>query len=845
MKKRLSFANKQNLQSIRRVDTEKNFVDEFKKSILKSVIYIFYYERDKNEIFNNEKKDFYLINYEWMKEFKMISLFEEISKIISQKINRDINFNNLEKYINPIISILVKENISLKRKLQFYNLTNVNYFIPNKITNYSNNSPAYYLIPSEIKDALKESIFEGKSLEIPPIKIINKNNIILIKEAKVIKACILDETLKMIIKYIFIYYLEADFNSEIEYLIGNLEKYIYDRKCDPNNNRNIQKMKKNQKFIGELNILKNNFIDDKKVKEENNISERSKILSRNINNNFERFYTRQNSPEKNKNLLNQKVSNSKLNQNNNNNWANRQNKPPIFKRDNNEENKQNYNSQTLQNFYPNKREEKPKIDKNIKQKDEKIEGDNFKMLEKKMEENYKDLLKQMEDKYNKLYNHLENINKKNNANYKDIQEKMEILKNQNERYIKELDEKLNNSKNTIQEYKDKNEEYKEKIKKLMEENEKLREENKKSKEKNKIKDIKLKKQEENIQFGENNVLKPKKALLIGLKNINQAPFVNSIIQCLNQIELFTDYFKNNNIINENSILSYAFMELIKKLSDKNIKSLEPVNFINAIYAIHYSKGNEDDKEISDIYQFLNFILEQFHEELKQNEELKQSEELKQNKNNGINLNSGTKKENDLYEKVLGNKKSIITELFEGVFEEIIHCTSKIINNNDYKFNKFLSLSFDIDAKKFQNKEISLFECFINARKEKTYQKYEYCQNHETFCDVSHISRFFLCPKILVIMLKYCKNNDNIKVNFEKELNITNFTKLENEGKKEDQIYNLVGVVSKINNKIISSSKCKDDNNWYRFDDIDIKQISNFDNEVINYGIPLILFYCKK
>ena len=52
MKKRLSFANKQNLQSIRRVDTEKNFVDEFKKSILKSVIYIFYYERDKNEIFN-------------------------------------------------------------------------------------------------------------------------------------------------------------------------------------------------------------------------------------------------------------------------------------------------------------------------------------------------------------------------------------------------------------------------------------------------------------------------------------------------------------------------------------------------------------------------------------------------------------------------------------------------------------------------------------------------------------------------------------------------------------------------------------------------------------------------
>ena len=850
MKKRLSFANKKNQLDIQRVNTERNFVDEFQKSILKSVIYIFYYEKDKNQILNNEKKDFYLINYEWMKEFKIISLFEEIAKIINKINNREINFNNLEKYINPIISILLKEKISLKRKHQFYNLINVNYFKPKEIQNDSNNSPFYYLIPSEIKDTLKESIFEGQPLEIPPIKIINKDNIILIKEAKVIKVCsIHDETLKMIIKYIFNYNSEADLNSEIEYLkSSNLEKYISDRKCDPNNNKIIQKMKKNQNFIGKLNILKNNFIDDKKVKEENNISERTKLISRNINN-CERFYTHQNSLEKNQNLLNQKIPNSKLNQNNKNNWANRQNKPPIFKRNNNEEYRQDYNSQTLQNFYTKRREEEPKIDNDIKLKDVKIEGDNFKILEKKIEENYKDLLKQMEDKYNKLYNHLENIYKKNDDNYKDIQKKMENLKNQNDRYIKELDEKLNNSKNIIQEYKDKNEKYKEKIKKLKEENEKLREENIKAKEKNKIKDIKLKKPEVNIQLGEDNIntkhalnfknqiiLKQKKALLIGLKNINQAPFVNSIIQCLNQIELFTNYFKDNEIINKNSLLSYAFMELIKKLSDKNIKFLEPVNFINAIYEIHCSKGYEDDNnlEISDIYLFLNFILEQFHEE------------LKQNKNNDINLNSGTKIENDLCKNVLGNKRSIITDLFEGIFEEIIHCTSKIINNNnDYKFNKFLSLSFEIDAKKFNNKEISLFECFINARKAKTSQKYEYCQNHETFCNVSHISRFFLCPKILVIMLKYSKNNDNIKVNFEKELNITNFTKLENEDKKEDQIYNLVGVISKINNKIISSSKCKDDNNWYRFDDIDIKQISNFENDVINYGIPLILFYCKK
>ena len=108
-------------------------------------------------------------------------------------------------------------------------------------------------------------------------------------------------------------------------------------------------------------------------------------------------------------------------------------------------------------------------------------------------------------------------------------------------------------------------------------------------------------------------------------------------------------------------------------------------------------------------------------------------------------------------------------------------------------------------------------------------------------------KILVCPKILIIMLKYANENYCINLNVEEKLDITTFSKFENENNVENQIYNLYGVISKINNnfenKYVATYKNHLNGNWYRFDEENILNLKDINN-VAYSGIPLILFYSK-
>ena len=98
------------------------------------------------------------------------------------------------------------------------------------------------------------------------------------------------------------------------------------------------------------------------------------------------------------------------------------------------------------------------------------------------------------------------------------------------------------------------------------------------------------------------------------------------------------------------------------------------------------------------------------------------------------------------------------------------------------------------------------------------------------------------------MLKYPKDYDNIETNIEEKLDITAFTRLGVKNKVENQIYNLYGIISKINinyNEYIYIAYCKNlhDEKWYKFHDENIERVDDINNDV-NFGMPLILFYSK-
>ena len=117
-----------------------------------------------------------------------------------------------------------------------------------------------------------------------------------------------------------------------------------------------------------------------------------------------------------------------------------------------------------------------------------------------------------------------------------------------------------------------------------------------------------------------------KPTLIGLNNIGATCFMNATLQCLSQTEALTNYFLkeknktkiiNNNIAKENKNdyqLSPVYLELIQKLWEINgPKSFSPNNFMKRINDMNplFKRG-----EAGDAKDFIIFILEQLHRELK-------------------------------------------------------------------------------------------------------------------------------------------------------------------------------------------------------------------------------------
>ena len=63
------------------------------------------------------------------------------------------------------------------------------------------------------------------------------------------------------------------------------------------------------------------------------------------------------------------------------------------------------------------------------------------------------------------------------------------------------------------------------------------------------------------------------------------------------------------------------------------------------------------------------------------------------------------------------------------------------------------------------------------------------------------------------------------------------------------IYDLYGIISFIKNNssnynYIASCKSYIDNKWYQYNDTNVKEISNVQKDIIEFGNPYILFYKK-
>jgi len=552
------------------------------------------------------------------------------------------------------------------------------------------------------------------------------------------------------------------------------------------------------------------------------------------------------------------------------------------------------------NNYEKKLDNKNKVNDDLYNQNEIIHKENElnirenKLIEK---ENYlnkrENIISQKEDELIKNQN---NLNEKEKVISK---KENEINKNQNKIIYKENELKkreiqliknqnnLNRRENLITQKED------ELIKKEKNLNEREKEINNKLKEnKGLSQNIKILKNE-NISLPipppePNPIFSYKKPTLIGLNNIGSTNFINCAIQCLSQTPDLTNYFLknskkskiiNNNLAkeNKNSLqLSPIYLKLIKKLWDKKgNKSFSPNEFMNTIEKMNplFKKGQAGDSK-----DFIIYILEQIHKELKG--------KISKNYNVSQPLNEYDRKNVlNYFLKDFSNNCSIISDIFFGFTEttnECLNCknyyNSQNLNNpicynygifnclifpleevKNYKNNNLMQHFYNINNISYMNNNmininpnnsVTLDDCFSYNQKTDllTGENKNYCSKCKTLYDFKYTSKIYSSPNNLILILNRGKNNIyDIKLYFNETIDITQYIVINNGNR---WIYNLYGVITHNgkncpNGHFVASCKSPVDNKWYRYNDDFVSPINDVQNEVINFGIPYILFYQKK
>ena len=280
--------------------------------LLKLLIYIHYYEKsllNNKEDILKENEDYYLINPDWINNIKQYfeNYFKTLNTIKARGYN--INYSNLKKWINGIIS--ARNNLNFEDIKLFKEIINAkNIGATKKSNNQIIYHPNCYIINSEIMDIIK-FFYNNKDLVLKKKRIFTENENIYIIYMKHIIIGNLNEKLLFIPNYIISYNNSKILQKGYEYLISNsFERYIKSLNCKLKYT-GLQVLKNNNEKIGKFIILNKNIInkdnDDDKYNARSaestpekknkfiNIINKSKNKSRNEN----KIIKRENSDENN------------------------------------------------------------------------------------------------------------------------------------------------------------------------------------------------------------------------------------------------------------------------------------------------------------------------------------------------------------------------------------------------------------------------------------------------------------------------------------------------------------------------------------------------------------------
>ena len=403
-----------------------------------------------------------------------------------------------------------------------------------------------------------------------------------------------------------------------------------------------------------------------------------------------------------------------------------------------------------------------------------------------------------------------------------------------------------------------------------------------------------------------NVIIPKKEerKKIGLQNIGATCYMNATLQCFVHIKEFVGYFKKEkkkiNVISDSKTLSYSFKILIDNLWPEDTSKKEtyyaPYEFkekISNMNPLFQGIAANDSKDL------INFIVMTLHEELNLlNDKVAVSNEIIDQTNKQAVFQEFTQ---DFFQRY----NSLASELFYGINYNITRCTecqtqlynyqiyffiifpleevrkfvcsnnNNMMNNQINQFNQFNQMQMNQMNQFNQMQMNQLNQMQINQMNQMNQfnqmnqnnnnintvdinQCFEYDRrtclmsgDNAMFCNVCQRStNCNICtnlvygPNILILILNRGKGKEfDVKLNFRENLDITKYV----EEKSFECKYQLIGVITHLGEDGMSGhfiAFCKGPFTfkWYKFNDAIVSPVEDFKKEVIDFGMPYLLFY---
>ena len=357
---------------------------------------------------------------------------------------------------------------------------------------------------------------------------------------------------------------------------------------------------------------------------------------------------------------------------------------------------------------------------------------------------------------------------------------------------------------------------------------------------------------------------------IGLQNIGATCYMNATLQCFCHIEKFINFFKYNPQINKiiinNNNLSSSFKILIEQLWPNNYNSSINKYYAPEEFKKKISKMNSLFEGIAanDAKDLVNFIIMTLHEELNK------AKYINNNNNEIIDQRNKQLIFKNFMINFTSQNQSIISDLFYSMnctITECLNCYNKLYNyqiyffivfpleevrkfKNEQNYNQYQFYFYNNNNyfNCINNNEVNIYDCFNYDKKINIMSGSNtiFCNNCKINCNGSMFTYLVTGPEILILLLNRGKGIEfDVKIIFFEELDLYNYIEYKNTGYK----YKLIGVITHIGESSMSGhfiAYCRDPINqkWYKYNDSIVNEVNNFQNEVINFAMPYLLFYQK-